>query len=238
MIVLPAIDIKDNKCVRLCQGDFDKKKIYSSDPLKMALKWQEEGAKYLHLVDLDGARDETFINRKSIEKIAQRLDIPIQIGGGIRNEEKVKNLLDLGVDRVILGTAAVENIELLERLLSIYGEDKIVVSIDAKNGRVATHGWKIISEINSLDLCKKLQSIGIKTIVYTDISKDGMLQGPNFDIYEELIVQTKLDIIASGGISFMEDVMKLNKMNMYGAIIGKAFYDNLLVFREVIQCLK
>lgn len=238
MIILPAIDIKDNKCVRLCQGDFDKKKIYSSDPLKMALKWQEEGAKYLHLVDLDGARDETFINRKSIEKIAQRLDIPIQIGGGIRNEEKVKNLLDLGVDRVILGTAAVENIELLERLLSIYGEDKIVVSIDAKNGRVATHGWKIISEINSLDLCKKLQSIGIKTIVYTDISKDGMLQGPNFDIYEVLMEKTNLDIIASGGISFIEDVMQLNKMNMYGAIIGKAFYDNLLAFREVIECLK
>lgn len=238
MIILPAIDIKDNKCVRLCQGDFDKKKIYSSDPLKMALKWQEEGAKYLHLVDLDGARDENFINRKSIEKIAQRLDIPIQIGGGIRNEEKVKNLLDLGVDRVILGTAAVENIELLERLLSIYGEDKIVVSIDAKNGRVATHGWEVISEINSLDLCKKLQSIGIKTIVYTDISKDGMLQGPNFDIYEVLMKKTNLDIIASGGISFIEDVMQLNKMNMYGAIIGKAFYDNLLAFREVIECLK
>lgn len=238
MIILPAIDIKDNKCVRLCQGDFDKKKIYSSDPLKMALKWQEEGAKYLHLVDLDGARDENFINRKSIEKIAQRLDIPIQIGGGIRNEEKVKNLLDLGVDRIILGTAAVENIELLERLLSIYGEDKIVVSIDAKNGRVATHGWEVISEINSLDLCKKLQSIGIKTIVYTDISKDGMLQGPNFDIYEVLMKKTNLDIIASGGISFIEDVMQLNKMNMYGAIIGKAFYDNLLAFREVIECLK
>lgn len=238
MIVLPAIDIKDNKCVRLCQGDFDKVNIYSSNPLEMALKWQEEGAEYLHLVDLDGARNEAFVNRNSIEKIAQRLDIPIQIGGGIRNEEKVKNLLDLGVDRVILGTAAVENIELLEKLLSIYGNDKIVVSIDAKDGKVATRGWEVISEINSLDLCKKLQSIGVKAIVYTDISKDGMLQGPNFDIYEELIVQTKLDIIASGGISFMEDVMKLNKMNMYGAIIGKAFYDNLLVFKEVIECLK
>lgn len=238
MIILPAIDIKDNKCVRLSQGDFDKVKIYSSDPLKMALKWQEEGAEYLHLVNLDGARGEAFLNRKSIEKIVRSISIPVQIGGGIRSEEKVKSLLDLGVNRVILGTAAVENIALLERLLSVYGNDKIVVSIDAKDGKVATRGWEVISEINSLDLCKKLQGIGVKTIVYTDISKDGMLQGPNFDIYEELMEKTDLDIIASGGISFMEDVMKLKKMNLYGAIIGKAFYDGLLNFKEVIECLK
>ncbi len=238
MIILPAIDIKDNKCVRLSQGDFNKIKIYSSNPLEMALKWQKEGAEYLHLVDLDGAKNEAFINRKSIEKIAQSIDIPIQIGGGIRSEEKVKSLLDLGVSRVILGTAAVENTALLKTLLSKYGNDKIVVSIDAKDGKVATRGWKVISEINSLDLCKKLQDIGVKTIVYTDISKDGMLLGPNFDIYEELMKKTNLNIIASGGVSFMEDVIKLNKMNLYGAIIGKAFYDGLLNFREVIECLK
>lgn len=238
MIILPAIDIKDNKCVRLSQGDFNKIKIYSSNPLEMALKWQKEGAEYLHLVDLDGAKNEAFINRKSIEKIAQSIDIPIQIGGGIRSEEKVKSLLALGVSRVILGTAAVENTALLKTLLSKYGNDKIVVSIDAKDGKVATRGWKVISEINSLDLCKKLQDIGVKTIVYTDISKDGMLLGPNFDIYEELMKKTNLNIIASGGVSFMEDVIKLNKMNLYGAIIGKAFYDGLLNFREVIECLK
>lgn len=238
MIILPAIDIKDNKCVRLSQGDFNKVKIYSSDPVEMALKWQKEGAEYLHLVDLDGAKNEAFVNRKSIEKIVKSINIPVQIGGGIRSEEKVKSLLDLGVDRVILGTAAVENMALLKRLLSKYGNDKIVVSIDAKDGKVATRGWKIISEINSLDLCKKLQDIGIKTIVYTDISKDGMLLGPNFDIYEKLMEKTELNIIASGGVSFIEDVIKLNKMNLYGAIIGKAFYDGLLSFEEVIECLK
>ena len=156
MVILPAIDIKDNKCVRLSQGDFNKVKIYSSDPLEIALKWQKEGAEYLHLVDLNGARIETFVNRKSIEKIVQNIDIPVQIGGGIRNEEKVKSLLDLGVSRVILGTAAVENTALLEKLLSIYGNDKIIVSIDAKDGKVATRGWEVISEIDSFYLCEKL----------------------------------------------------------------------------------
>ena len=139
---------------------------------------------------------------------------------------------------MILGTVAVENIELLDRLISTYGNDKIVVSIDAKNGKVATRGWQVISEIDSLVLCNKLEKIGVKTIVYTDISKDGMLEGPNFNIYKELKEKTNLDIIASGGISFMEDIKTLKEMDLYGAIIGKAFYDNLLTFKEVVECLK
>ncbi|NMB27883.1 MAG: 1-(5-phosphoribosyl)-5-[(5-phosphoribosylamino)methylideneamino]imidazole-4-carboxamide isomerase [Tissierellia bacterium] len=238
MIILPAIDIKDNKCVRLSQGDFNKMKIYSLDPLEMALKWQNEGATYLHLVDLDGSKDENLVNQKSIEDIIKGVNIPVQIGGGIRSERKVKRLLELGASRVILGTIAVENIELLDRLISIYGNDKIVVSIDAKNGKVATRGWRVISEIDSLVLCKRLEEIGVKTIVYTDISKDGMLEGPNFSIYKKLKKKTNLNIIASGGISFMEDIRILKEMDLYGAIIGKAFYDNLLTFKEVMKCLK
>lgn len=238
MIILPAIDIKDNKCVRLSQGDFSKMKIYSSDPLEMALKWQNEGATYLHLVDLDGSKDENLVNQKSIENIIKGVNIQVQIGGGIRSEKKVKKLLELGASRVILGTVAVENIELLDRLISICGNDKIVVSIDAKNGKVATRGWEVISEIDSVILCKRLEEIGVKTIVYTDISKDGMLEGPNFSIYKELKEKTNLDIIASGGISFVEDIRTLKEMDLYGAIIGKAFYDKLLTFKEVVECLK
>ena len=238
MIILPAIDIKDNKCVRLIQGDFNKVTVYSENPLDMALKWEKEGAEYLHLVDLDGARSEAFISKKSIEKIVKHINIPVQIGGGIRNEEKVGELLDLGVNRVILGTAAVENMELLEKLLAIYGDEKIVVSIDAKDGKVATRGWEIVSQLDSLELCKKLEDIGIKTIVYTDISKDGMLEGPNFTIYKKLMDETNLDIIASGGVTFLEDIIKLNYMDIYGTIIGKAFYDKKLIFKEVIECLK
>lgn len=238
MIILPAIDIKDNKCVRLSQGDFNKVDVYSSDPLEMALRWQNKGAEYLHLVDLDGARSEGFVNKKSIEKIIKNINIPIQIGGGIRSEAKVKELLDFGASRVILGTVAVENMELLERLVSTYGNNKIVVSIDAKDGKVATRGWEFISEIDSLDFCKELEKRGIKTVVYTDISKDGMLKGPNHKIYEELKTKTRLQIIASGGISFIEDIIRLKNMDLYGAIIGKAFYDNLLVFEEVKKCLE
>ena len=238
MMILPAIDIRDNKCVRLTQGDFNKVTVYSENPLDMALKWEEEGASYLHLVDLDGARSEAFVNKLSIEKIVKNINIPVQIGGGIRSEKKVKELLDLGVSRVILGTAAVENIELLERLLDIYGNEKIVVSIDAKDGKVATRGWEVISQLDSLSMCKKLEDMGIRTIVYTDISKDGMLEGPNFSVYEKLMEETNLHIIASGGVSFLEDIIRLNNMDIYGAIIGKAFYDKKLTFREVVECLK
>lgn len=237
MIIFPAIDIKDNKCVRLTQGDFNKVRVYSEDPSKMAEKWEEVGAEFLHLVNLDGARDGGFNNKKSIEKIAKNINIPVQLGGGIRDKEKVKYLLDLGVSRVILGTVAVENPKLIKELLDLYGSEKIVVSIDAKDGKVATRGWEVISEVDSLELCKELETMGVKTIVYTDISKDGMLEGPNFHIYERLVEETNLQIIVSGGVSFIEDIERLKKINLYGVIIGKAFYDNLLDFKEVKKCI-
>lgn len=237
MIIFPAIDIKNNKSVRLSQGDFNKINIYSDDPFNMAVKWKEQGGTFLHLVDLDGARNEEIINRKSIEKIAKNIGLPVQVGGGIRSEKRVEELLETGVERVIVGTIAIENKELLKKLVSKYKE-KIVVSIDAKNGKVALRGWEVISEVNSLDLCLELEEIGVKTIVYTDISKDGMLQGPNFEIYEELSKKTSLNIIASGGVTSMDDIKKLNKMNLYGAIIGKALYNENLKLKDVIECLQ
>lgn len=236
MILFPAIDIKDNKCVRLTQGKFDNVNVYSNDPVDMAKKWESLGAEYLHVVDLDGAKNEGFQNRKSIEKIANSISIPMQTGGGIRSEERIKNLIDMGVSRVIVGTMAIENQDLLKELIKIYKE-KIAVSIDALNGKVAIRGWQKVGETDSVEICKILEEIGIKTIVYTDISKDGMLNGPNFEIYEELSRKTSLDIIASGGVTTICDLVKLNDMKMYGAIIGKALYDNKLDFSEALESI-
>jgi phosphoribosylformimino-5-aminoimidazole carboxamide ribotide isomerase len=237
MILFPAIDIKDNKCVRLTQGKFELMNVYSDDPVDMAKKWESLGAEYLHVVDLDGAKDEGFHNRKSIEKIANSIKIPMQTGGGIRNGERIKNLIEMGVERAIVGTMAIENQELLTHLVAVY-KDHLAVSIDAFKGKVATRGWQDVGNVDSIEICKFLESIGIKTLVYTDISKDGMLSGPNFEIYEELSQKTKLDIIASGGVTSIDDIKRLNSMNMYGAIIGKALYDNKLDFKEALKAIK
>lgn len=234
MIIFPAIDIKDNKCVRLLQGDFDKVNVYGNDPSLMAKKWEDKGAKFLHIVSLNGARGEGNVNDESIKKLLSTVNIPIQMGGGIRSKERVKELLDLGVDRVILGSVAIKDKELLKDLISQYKE-KIVVSVDAKNGKVATQGWEEVSDVNSLDFCKELEEMGVKTIVYTDISKDGMMVGPNFDIYEKLSKETNLDIIASGGVTSIEDVKKLKAMDLYGVIIGKSLYENKIDLKEVLD---
>lgn len=234
MILFPAIDIKDNKCVRLTQGKFEQMNIYSGDPVEMAKKWEDMGAEYLHVVDLDGAKNEGFQNRKSIEKIAETIDIPMQTGGGIRSGERIKNLLDAGVERVIVGTMAIENPELLKKLANIY-EEHLAVSIDALNGKVATRGWQDVGKVDSVEICRFLESIGIKTLVYTDISRDGMLSGPNFDVYTELSEKTSLNIIASGGVTTLRDIRELRGMNMYGAIIGKALYDNRLDFKKALK---
>lgn len=234
MIIFPAIDIKDNKCVRLLQGDFNKVNVYGDDPSKMAKKWEEKGAEYIHIVSLNGARGEGNINDESIKKILQSVNIPIQIGGGVRDEKRIEDLLDMGVNRVIIGSMAVKNKELLKDLVKKYKE-KIVVSIDAKNGKVAIEGWEEVSVFDSIELCKELEEIGVKTIVYTDISKDGMMIGPNFNIYEKLSKETSLDIIASGGVTTLEDVKKLNLINLYGAIIGKSLYENKIELKEALS---
>lgn len=236
MILFPAIDIKDNKCVRLTQGKFDKVDVYSGDPVEMAKKWESLGAEYLHVVDLDGAKNEGFQNRNSIEKIAKAIKIPMQTGGGIRDEERIKNLLDIGVERVIVGTIAIENKALLTELVKKHKEH-IAVSIDALNGKVAVRGWQTVGNVDSVEICGFLEEIGIETLIYTDISKDGMLSGPNFDIYKVLSEKTKLNIVASGGVTTIDDIKKLNEMDMYGAIIGKALYDDRLDFKEALNSL-
>ena len=234
MIIFPAIDIKDNKCVRLIQGDFNKVSIYGDEPDKIAKKWEESGSKFIHIVSLNGARGEGNINDNSIKRILDTVNVPIQVGGGIRDEERAKILFDLGVNRIILGSIAVKNRQLLKKLLNKY-KDKIVVSIDARDNLVAVEGWEEISKVNSIEFCKELEQMGVKTIVYTDISKDGMLDGPNFDIYKILSKETNLDIIASGGITTIDDVKKLIEMNIYGAIIGKSLYENKIDLKEALE---
>lgn len=234
MIIFPAIDIKDKKCVRLLQGDFQKVNVYSNNPDEIAKKWQDQDAKFIHIVNLNGARGEGNVNDDCIKEILSKINVPIQVGGGIRDKERAKELLDLGVNRVIVGSIAIKNIELLKELVNEFKE-KIVVSIDAKDGKVAVEGWEEVSNVDSLELCKELEEIGVKTIVYTDISKDGMMIGPNFDIYNKLSKETSLDIIASGGVTTLDDIKKLNDMNIYGAIIGKALYENKINLKDVLE---
>jgi len=237
MILFPAIDIKDNQCVRLIQGRLDEVTIYSKNPLEIAQGFVSQGAEYLHLVDLNGASNESLINLPTLKNIISNLSIPIQVGGGIRSLDTVRALLKIGVTRVIVGTLAIENIQLLKELVTLY-PDQIIVSIDAKKGKVATRGWQVVTNIEALDLCQILEGVGIKTIVYTDIAKDGMLEGPNFDDYTRLSKQTNLNIIASGGISSLDDLKKLSQMGLYGTIIGKALYEHKFTLKEALLCLQ
>ena len=234
MIIFPAIDMKDGKCVRLEQGLFDKVTVFGEDPVEMAKKWEREGGEFLHLVDLDGAKDGVPKNLEIIKDICKNINIPIQLGGGIRNKETVKILLDAGVTRVIVGTMAINDMELLKELVDEYGE-RIVVSIDAKDGLVAVDGWVNVSEVDSIDLVRELDKIGVKTIVYTDIAKDGMMEGPNFDIYKTLAENTNIDVIASGGVSTINNVKKLKTMDMYGAIIGRALYTGDIKLKDALE---
>lgn len=234
MIIFPAIDIKDGNCVRLKQGKFEDMDVYFYNPVEVAKTWEAKGAEFIHIVDLDGAKDGKSKNFEIISEIAKTVNIPIQVGGGIRNREAVQTLLDAGVNRVILGTAAVNEKELLKSLVDEYGK-QIVVSIDAKDGIVAIDGWVNLSSLNSVDFVKELEEIGVQTIVYTDIAKDGMMEGPNFDIYRELMEKNSIDIIASGGVSTLEDVEKLSEMDMYGAIIGKALYIENIKLEDALE---
>lgn len=234
MLIYPAIDIKDKSCVRLVQGSFDNITLYEKDPVKVALKWESMGAKILHLVDLDGARAGIRINESVVKDIVKSVKIPVQIGGGIRDTKAVETYLSAGVAQVIIGTAAIKNPIWLKEMIERY-DDKIIVSIDARNGFIATDGWEDLSKKKALDYIKELKSFGLKRIVYTDIDKDGMLSGPNFKIYEDLKNTLDIEIIASGGVTTMKDIEILRNMRLYGAIVGKALYDGKLNLEEVLK---
>lgn len=232
MIIFPAIDLKDGKAVRLSKGDFNRVDVFSDKPWEVAKGFEEKGAEWIHLVDLDGAKDGENKNLDVIKKIREVVNVKLQLGGGIRTLETAEMLLNMGIDRIILGTAAIENPDLLKALVEKYKE-KIAVSVDEKNGKAATKGWLEESSIDAFDLCKSLKEIGVKTIIYTDISKDGMMAGPNFDAYVK-INELGVDVIASGGVSTPEDIVVLRKADIYGAIVGKAIYLGKIKLEEVL----
>ena len=234
MNIFPAIDIIDGKAVRLERGDYAKMTVYSDSPVDVAKSFEAVGARYLHVVDLEGAKDGTTPNLDVIVKIIAETSLKVEVGGGIRSHEVLDAYINAGVYRVILGTAAVSDPEFLSKALSKYGE-KIAVGVDLAGGMVAIKGWREVSSISCMDFFEKLQNLGVKTVICTDISKDGLLGGTNVELYRELSGKFSIDIIASGGVSSVEDVRKLKEMNLYGAILGKAIYAKKIDLGEALS---
>ena len=234
MQIFPATDILGGKVVRLTKGDYANVKIYADSPAEMAKEFIKAGATNLHMDDLDGAKDGTPVNFEAIKEAAKIKDLFIEVGGGIRDMKRIEDYLSLGVKRVILGTAAVRNYPFVEEAVKKYG-DAIAVGVDAKDGLVAVNGWLETTTVNSVEFCKKLRDSGVATVIYTDISKDGMLSGTNLEIYEELSGIKGLDIVASGGITFIDEIKTLSDMGIYGAIVGKAVYEGKLDLKEVLE---
>lgn len=235
MILFPAIDIKNGQCVRLKQGNFQDMLVYSEMPLRIAKQWEAAGASFIHIVDLDGALLGHSVNNEVISSIVSEVKIPVQVGGGIRSIKDIETKLNLGVERVIIGTKAVKDPAFIKEAINTFGADKIVIGIDAKDGMVAIEGWETISTYQAVALAMEMKKYGAKTIVYTDISKDGMLQGPNISHTKEMVDITGLNIIASGGVSSLKDLEMLSEINVYGAIMGKALYENRIDLKAAIN---
>lgn len=237
MEILPAIDLKNGEVVRLVEGDYNNKTTYFTDPLEILDFFIESGSKYLHVVDLDGASDGETVNFKTIEKIIKKCDLFVEVGGGIRSEDTIRKYLDIGVKRTILGTIAVENTNFLEDMINKY-QNHIAVSIDSRDRMIAIKGWKEIKKEDSVEFCKQIDDMGIDTIIYTDISKDGKLSGTNLDIYKELREKISCNIIASGGVTYEDEIKKLKDMGINGAIVGKAIYEKKIDLKHIIEIAK
>ncbi len=237
MIIFPAIDLYEGKAVRLYKGDYNNMTVYSNSPEDVAKAFRKSGADHLHLVDLEGAREGSTPNIETIKKIRKATDAFIEIGGGIRSIDTVKTYIDAGVNRVILGTAAVKDRAFLIKALENYG-DKIAVGVDIKDGMVAIKGWTEKSQFDGMEFCSEMQSIGVKTIICTDISRDGAMRGTNLQLYKALKEKLSLNIIASGGVTDMSDIENLSQIGVYGAIIGKAYYIGAIDISEAVEKTK
>ena len=235
MEVIPAIDLKSGKCVRLYQGDYAQETVYSEDPVAVAQQWQDQGATRLHLVDLDGAAQGNQENRATIAAIVGRLTIPVQVGGGIRSQATASELLELGVARVVIGTAAIEQPELVEGLCRDFGGERVIVAVDARNGQVAIKGWRETTSVSALDLAQQMAGLGVPRLLYTDISRDGTLSEPNYDANQELATRTGLKILASGGVASLEHLRRLVSTGVEGAIVGRALYTGDVSLPEAIE---
>ncbi len=234
MIIYPAIDILGGRCVRLSRGDYEKVTVYSENPVEFVSKWIDMGARYLHVVDLDGARSGSPVNNDVIREIVEKSGVPVQTGGGIRTIGRIRQLFALGISRVILGTAAVKDSRLIQDALKEFG-DAIAVGIDARDGYVTTDGWEKSSRRGAVEFAREMESMGVKTIIYTDISTDGMLAGPNVAAMKEMADAVGCEIIASGGVSNINDITALSRTGVKGIIVGKALYEGCLDLRDAIE---
>jgi phosphoribosylformimino-5-aminoimidazole carboxamide ribotide isomerase len=237
MRIIPAIDIIDGKCVRLSKGDYDTKKIYNENPLEVAKVFETHGIESLHLVDLDGAKSQHIVNYKVLEQIASQTSLKIDFGGGIKSDEDIRVAFDSGANQITGGSIAVKNPSIFESWLSQYGSDKIILGADAQNEKVAVSGWLEESKEDLLPFIKTYVAKGVRYVICTDISKDGMLQGPSFDLYQKILADNSEDInlIASGGISTFEELPRLQELGCEGAIIGKAIYENRISLKQLEQ---
>lgn len=237
MHIFPAIDLYDKKAVRLLKGDYNNMTVYSDNPVEIARDFENQGAQFIHIVDLEGAKDGTTPNIDVVKDIVSNCNLFAEIGGGIRSMETVDKYIDAGVKRVILGTAAVNDEEFLKECVKKHG-DKIAVGVDIKDGYVAIKGWTEKSEFTCFEFCEKMQKLGVTTLICTDISKDGAMQGTNHELYRELSEKFSMNITASGGVSSIDDVKRLAALNIYGAIIGKAYYTGAIKLSEAIEVAK
>lgn len=232
--IIPAIDIIDGKCVRLTQGDYSQKKVYNNDPLEVARMFEDNGIKYLHLVDLDGAKAKHVINQKVLERIATHTNLIIDFGGGIKSDNDLNIVFNCGASQVTIGSVAVTNPELFEKWLKTFGSEKIILGADAKNGKIAVSGWLDVTETDIFDFFRRYYSIGTVYSLCTDISKDGMLQGTAIDLYKELVTEfPKMKIIASGGVTNPHEITELEKYKVDGVIIGKAIYEGKITLKDL-----
>jgi phosphoribosylformimino-5-aminoimidazole carboxamide ribotide isomerase len=236
MQIYPAIDLRSGQCVRLRQGDYQQETVFGADPSAMARRWVADGATFLHIVDLDGAKAGQPVNEGSIRAIVQAGGVPCQLGGGLRTEEHIAKVLGWGVSRIVIGTKALQSPTWLEQMCGNF-PGKIVLGIDAKGGRVATQGWLEVSDVSALDLAKRFQHLPLAAIVYTDISRDGMLQGVNAEAMAEMVGATRLPVIASGGVTTLDDIRRLAAVPVAGCIVGRALYEGRLTLKDILHAV-
>jgi len=233
MKIIPAIDLIDGKCVRLTKGDYSTQKVYSENPLELARQFEAAGIQHLHLVDLDGAKSKHIVNHDILESICTHTNLTVDFGGGIKSDEDIRIAFESGANQVTGGSIALKDPETFKRWIAVYGPSKIILGADCKGRKIATSGWLETSEVDIIPYIKNYQSEGIKTVICTDIAKDGMLQGPSVELYKEILEKTQVNLIASGGVTTLDDLLILQSMGCYGAIIGKAIYEGNITLQQL-----
>ncbi len=235
MRIIPAIDIIDGKCVRLSKGDYNTKKVYNKDPLEVAKAFEANGITYLHLVDLDGAKSQHIVNYKTLEQICAQTTLKVDFGGGLKSDEDVRIAFESGVQQITAGSIAVKEAHVFKSWIQQYGNDRIILGADCRNRKIATAGWLNTSTLDVVDFISQYEKDGVKYVVCTDIAKDGMLEGPSLDLYTEIISETTVKLIASGGVSSLNDLLQLKKIGCHGVIVGKAIYEGQITLKQLSE---